>query len=793
MPIPAPEPLGPLIRRLRLRAGLSQDGLADRSGVSARAISDLERGQRASARFETVGLLADALALSTEDRTQLIWAAQSPLIDITLRLPVAAPLVRRALPAPQTALVGRAREVAELAGELTAGPARLVPLTGPGGVGKTRLALAAAASAEAGFPGGVAWIDLSPVVDPDAVVVAISHGLGIIESTTQSLIDGLRNLVGEQRFLLVLDNFEQVIVAAPAVSALLAAAPSLTVLVTSRSPLRVLAEIEYPVAPLALPAPDTTTRDVRDIESVRLFVERARAVQRDFVLTPENGEVVTRICRRLDGLPLAIELAASWVNVLPPRGLLERLEQRLPLLSRAACDAPLRQQTMSNTIAWSYHLLDPDSQWLFRLLSVFVGGFTVDTVEWAMGSRGSNGVAAIDTLAALVESSLVFRVPDSSDAARFTMFETIREYGIAQLIARQELREAHHLLASYCRGLSRYGDGIPTCVVPAPWLVMVDQERGNIRAAYRYLARSHDPERLLEFTAAFGHYLYLRGPLQEAWAWFERALDAAAPQSTPLRLQGLYWGSHLASHMKLTERAIRLGDEALRIAEELGDSSWRAATIHCLAVIHDGCGQFGHAAALFEEELRLWNEAGVRGLSGFALMFLGSYAFEQGDLAKARRLEEQAAVIFDEMGGLGWVAKTTWLRGLFAVSDGDLPDAATSFLESLRISLSQQTSMIHDKGLVGLAFVASELSCHETAGQLIGATESCLETTGQHFGRHERSLYDRAIATSQSAIGTTAFNAARELGGASGYVEWLRSGEAIARAAVDRPLRPPSW
>ncbi|HLL50259.1 MAG TPA: helix-turn-helix domain-containing protein, partial [Thermomicrobiales bacterium] len=492
MPNSEPSSLGHLIRRLRLRAALSQEELAVRSGVSARAISDLERGQRTSARFETIRLLADALELSAEDRALLTQAAQTPFIEITLQQPLAAPRSQRALPAPQTPLVGRHRELEELACELTAGNARLVTLTGPGGVGKTRLAIAVASRIVERFAGAVAWVDLSALLDPGAVITRISSTLGVIETNTQSPSEGLCNRFGEQPFLLVLDNFEHVIDAAPTISELLAVAPSLTVLVTSRAPLRVSAEIEYPLAPLALPAPDATIWDIEDIDSVYLFVERARAVQRDFVLTPENGEAVAQICRRLDGLPLAIELAASRANTFPPRMLLERLDQRLPLLTRGFRDAPRRQQTMGDAIAWSYNLLDPEAQELFRRLSVFVGGFTLDTVEWLAVAHQADVTGVIDALATLTDNNLVTRADDSLNDMRFTMFETIREYGIAQLVERQELREAHDLLAGYCRSLARHGDGIPSCIVPEPWVAMVDRERDNIRAAFHHLVASDD-------------------------------------------------------------------------------------------------------------------------------------------------------------------------------------------------------------------------------------------------------------------------------------------------------------
>jgi predicted ATPase/DNA-binding XRE family transcriptional regulator len=786
MASPESESLDCLLRLFRHRAALSQDELADRSGVSARTISDLERGQRRSAHFETLRLLADALGLSPEDRARLIRTTQSPWIDVTLRQPPPLDAGCRALPVPATKLIGREREVVEIGEELAAEENRLITLTGPGGVGKTRLALAAAAAAAAHFAGGVAWIDLAPVGESAVVWNTIASSFGVGESTRMSPVEALRAVIGDQRFLLVLDNFEQVIEAAPSISKLLAAAPSLTVLITSRVPLNVSGEVTISVAPLPLPEPTARMRDISDSAPVQLFVERARSVRRDFALDPESSEAVVQICRRLDGLPLAIELAALRVKVLTPVQLLAWLEHPLAVLTRGARDAHPRQQTMINTIAWSYNLLDEDTRWLFRRLSVFVGGFNLDAVEWVMRPRMSRHIDAVDAIETLIDTNLVIRVPDSYDDARFTMFETIREFGIVVLNERVELQGAYDVLAGYCRGLARYGDGIPTCIVPEPWLAMVDQERNNIRAAYHHLAQAEDPEELLAFTAAFGHYLYLRGPLQEAWSWFDHALKSSVSRPTSRRLQGLYWACHLASHLGLIEQAIQSGNEALAIADELGVCGWRAAIIHCLGIIEEGSGNVDRAAALFEEELVLWKEAGVQGLSGFALMSLGSIAFRRGDLVTARALEVQAAAIFQEMSGFGWVAMTKWLRGLFAASEGCLADAVTDFCECMQLSIAHNTSMMDHRCLIGLAFVASELALTDMAGHLVGAAEASLEATGQNWGSFDRSLFERASSASRSAIGSTSFDDARRGGAASDAAAWLHSVSVIKHAAIER-------
>ncbi len=347
------------------------------------------------------------------------------------------------------------------------------------------------------------------------------------------------------------------------------------------------------------------------------------------------------------------------------------------------------------------------------------------------------------------------------------------------------MREAHDRLAGYCLSLARHGDSIPNCIVPEPWVTMVDRERGNIRAAYHLLAAGGDPERAFAFATAFGHYLYNRGPLDEAWSWFEPLLDAPVTEPT-VRLQGLYWASHLASHLGMTDTSDRLATDALAIAESLGDAGWRASTIHCLALIRLNAGRAEQAEALFEEELRLWEQAGIQGLSGFALMLLGVLAFERGDVANARALEDRADEMLAAMGGIGWLAMTRWLRGRFALAEGHHAAAAMHFFASMQFAHSQKATLLEHFGLVGLASVASVVALHELAGRLTGAIDASLKRTGQHLGGAAREMHVRTVATSRSAIGADAFAAARERGRASDYDAWILSGEAIVRMAGEQ-------
>ncbi|MDQ2682270.1 MAG: helix-turn-helix domain-containing protein [Chloroflexota bacterium] len=762
---------------------MSQEELAERAGISARTISDLERGQRSSARFETVRMLADALELPQDARALMVRAAQSPMVDVTLRHALRVHPICPALPVPQTALIGREQDVHDVVAELGAGFSRVVTLTGPGGVGKTRLAIAIADRAADRFPGGVAWVDLSRIHDPAEVSAVLTEALSGSECGSSPKPAGSDESPRPGRFLLVVDNFEHVSDAAPALADLLSVCAHLSILVTSRSPLRLTAEVVVLIEPLPVPSNTGTFRECAMSDSVRLFVARAQASRRDFTLRRDNWREIVEICRRVDGFPLGIELAASRITTLSPATMLERLDDRLSLLTGGFRDAPPRQQAMTTTIAWSYDLLAEPAQRLFRLLSVFGGGFGLDTVEWLGAHAGTPDTPGIDELETLVESNLVRRVPAPTRDERFTMFETIRAFGLAELNQRGEVDWAHDLLVAYCLGIAPFGDGVPTCIVPGPWLLKLDQERDNIRAAYRFLVQSGSPGRLFAFMTAFGHYLYNRGPYSEVWTWFQQALPGVREHPPALQMQGLYWASHLAAHLGDRDRALELGQEALGIAREVGDLAWIAAIVHCLGMIHHFSGEFERAEELLTEELRLWDEAGTLGLSAFAFLLLGEIAGRAGTFALAHQRLETAADLLRDMDGLGWVAVTRWLHGVFFLAEDLLAEAAEQFQECLELSLDHHASLVHHQGLIGLAAVASALGMHGAAGRLTGAALMCLDDLSQQLGPFDRPLYERTIATSCSALGADAFDQLQAAGRHIDQQEWLRTGRTVVRMA----------
>ena len=443
---------GDHLRRLREAAGFTQEELAERAGLSRDAVSALERGHRRHPHPQTVRALADALALSDLEYGELRASAPKRSAGRTSEEPAARP---SRLPTPLTRLVGRHRELANLRSLLTVGGVRMVTLTGPGGTGKTRLALEVAANLEASFPGGAVFVSLVAVQHPALILPAIAEQFDVRDTGSAPLPEQIRHALRDQPTLLVLDNLEHLTGAAAPIAGLLSSCPTLSILATSRSALHLSGENEYPVPPLGtLPTDrETSLPEALANEAVALFVQRALAVRPDFQLTSASAPVVSEICVRLDGLPLAIELAAAWIKVLSPESLLARLETRLDLLAGGPSDLAHRLQSMRAAVAWSYDLLDPDGQALFRRLSAFADSFGLDAGEALLTAvnkdRGEDVMSAhavLAGIAALVDRSVLSRVESKSGEPRFGMLSMIRDFGLEQLLATGELgaaRRAH--------------------------------------------------------------------------------------------------------------------------------------------------------------------------------------------------------------------------------------------------------------------------------------------------------------------------------------------------------------
>ena len=449
----------------------------------------------------------------------------------------------------------------------------LLTLTGPGGVGKTRLALHVAATLADAFSHGVRFVDLAPIAVPDLVAPTIAHVLGIRNSGDEPITDRLRAYLQPKQFLLVLDNFEQVVDAAPLLVDLLGGCPLLTILATSRTRLRVSSEREHLVAPLELLAPDSPHRveDVATSAAVQLFVQRAQAVSAAFALSSENASVVAEICRRLDGLPLAIELAAARIKILPPAALLARLEQRLPVLRGGDRDLPARQQTMRDTLAWSYDLLSMPEQALFRRLAVFVGGFSLAAAEAAAAALRDGALDPLEGLASLVDKSLLHQEPGLGGEPRYRMLETAREFGLEQVAASGEdeaIREWH---AQWYLALAVAVAPLVQLAGEPARLGQLSVEQGNLRAALGWFAARGDAESLARLTGALNWYWHVGAQGQEGRVWLEQALAASAHASPEARMGALSGASNLAVQQGDHVRATALAEELLALAQAEGD------------------------------------------------------------------------------------------------------------------------------------------------------------------------------------------------------------------------------
>jgi predicted ATPase/DNA-binding CsgD family transcriptional regulator len=625
-------------------------------------------------------------------------------------------------------------------------------LTGPGGVGKTRLALRVAAGllqAPLGgvretFADGIVFVSLAPVGVPDLVRLTIAQALGVREAEGRPLRDALYDHLRETRALLVLDNFEHLLAAAADVGELLAACSRLKALVTSRAVLRLQGEHVWPVPPLALPdaalltgagAPAGLEQLARN-EAVRLFVERAEAAQPDFALTPENAVTVGELCRRLDGLPLAIELAAVRCRHLPPAALLARLARCLPLLTGGPRDAPARQQTLRATIAWSYDLLAPGEQALFRRLGIFAGGCTLDAVDevWAGGvwaadlsatpsgaprSPSPDGSTVLDTVASLVDKSLVQRVADVAGEPRFGMLETIREFALECLDDHGEADEAHARHAAYFLALAEQADQAPSGQEQNTWQQRLELEHDNLRQALRWYGARGLADEGLRLAAALWWFWAMRGHLGEGRQHLSVLL--ALPGRDPaVRAAALRGAGMLALYQGDLDTARGMVEQALAGFRALGDTHRVSAALTALAPI--ACQQRDLAAArgFLEEDLALARRSGDPYAVGYALQNLANVVQEQAEHASARTLLEESMEMLRSLAEWRGVSLALHALGTIAQEQGDYA-AARAYLEEGAAIVRRSGNRQSKAGLVlaNLGMVAAAQGDHAAAARAL--------------------------------------------------------------------------
>ena len=761
------------VRRLRKHLDLTQVALARRVACAAKTIEKIEAGERRPSQV-MAERLADALELTPDARVTFLSAARHggwtddvafPLLFPGLPSAAGTP-PSGALLMPLTPLIGRTREVLAVCQALEDTRVRLLTLVGPGGVGKTRLALQAAAQMGPAFPDGVVFVDLTPIREPDLLPTTIAQMLGLPDVDGRRLPAHLQAALSNKRLLLVLDNFEQVVEAAPVVANLLAAAPELKVLITSRIVVGVYGEHLVEVAPLCYPALGQLPplEQVLEYEAIRLFVDRARAAKADFMVGHDNVAAVVAICQRLEGLPLALELAAARVRLLSPLVLLSRLEQRLPLLTGGARTLPLRQQTLRATFDWSYRLLDAREQRLFRRLAVFVGGSSLEATEAVCNVEGDLPLDVFGGLQSLVDKSLL-RQEDTHAEPRLTMLETIREYAMEQLDAGGELEALRRRHAEFFATLAETARPAAKGPQQVQWFDRLEREHPNFRAALAWSRTATSGELGLRLGVALGNFWAERGHLSEGRAWLA---DALLQSET-----GVAGRPPTKAHLELRAKALsRLGllalwqidlaaaqaavEASLALLQELEDRAGIAQELGHLGMVFLNYGDHQRASALLEEGLALSRDLGDARLVAWSLFYLGLLAYTQGHSWQAGKLWEESFTHFRAEEEVWGSATTLTYLSMVALDQGDGDRAGADLVESLTLLRE-----LHDRWMTALTLeVFAGLVAAQGRGptdafraaRIFGAAEALRTSIAAPLPPVNRPAYECAVATARGQL-----------------------------------------
>lgn len=712
---------GTLLRQRRVAARFTQEALAEAAGVSTRAITDLERGVIRAPRRDTLELLADALELSGDEREE--W--RKLRADLSARLSDTTPGDR--LPQPPNQLIGREREVNALVNLLTHADTRLITVTGPGGVGKTRVALAVAHAMSGSFRDGIHFIELASIQDPDLVLPAIAQQLGLRETNPEATRKRLKAVLASRQILLILDNMEHLRPAAGDISELLAHSDTVTILATSRAGLRIAAEHVFPVAPLPLPDwdPGQIPNRLGQYPGIELFVQRARQVSPGFELTPENAAPVSAICSWLDGIPLAIELAAARISVLPPQQLLARLADRLNFLTDGLRDAPDRHQTMRSAIGWSYELLDPPHQELFRALSIFVGSWTLEAAE----AVAPNGIDLMNGIARLADDNLIHQVHDET-SARFTMLQTIREFGLEQLEYAGELTDLQQRHAAYVLALVEEGESHIRGRDQIEWLNRLATESADIRAALAWSQREDVPaEHGLRLTASLVWYWEARGEVFEAREWLARAIERGSNDHARLMplLSGAGWMAHIQQD---SPAAADLLEHSLRIARELGADWWQAWNLHLLGRVAYFRGDAKDAHRCARESLQIATTLSDQWLMSWDYHLSGLASFIEGDLTSTREKFAESLRLREEIGYPEGISLINGLTGVLLIREGKYQPALDYLRVAIEIGGQLGARWLVINWIANLIYIAAERGQFEPAARLVGFVDASSERTG---------------------------------------------------------------
>ncbi len=805
---------GGWLRGRRKEAGVTQEELADRIGCSPIMIQKIEGGGRRPS-GQIAHLLADYFRVPTDEQEAFVTFARTGRAASDSPEPAANGVTGRApwrsayrhktnLPAMLTPLIGRESTEQEIREMLLQPKLRLLTLSGAPGIGKTRLALQVASDLVEHFEDGAYLVDLAPVSDPDLVIPAIVGALGLKETAGQSIEELLLGHVRGRRMLLLLDNFEQVLDAAPAVISLMQASPWLKVLVTSREALHVRGERRFSVPPLELP--DLTLTPTSDPEAllllshnpaVELFVERTQAASSDFALTEENAEDVAAICISLEGLPLAIELAAARAVMLSPQQIRASLDNRLKLLAYGARDLPLRQRTLRAAIDWSYDLLDEEEQMLFRRISVFVGSCTLPAIEAVCTYEGEDDLS-VDTMSrvnSLIDKSLLAKGRPATEP-RFGMLETVREYAIEQLEVSQELEAAQRGHADYYLKLAEEAEAQLTGQEQEAWLHRLEEEHDNLRAAMGWCIEKEEAEVALRLSGALARFWYRRGHITEGRKWLDLALATAERRlqlADELTIEGSksmieVWAKALNGAGILASIQGDYGGSRSRfkmslvLARKLGDKQSIVNTLHNLGTGLQEQGDHVSARSMHEESLMLRRELGDKRGVAMSLNNLGIILKEQGDYARARNLQEEGLALRRELGDNWGVAMSLNNLGVVAEEQEDYV-SARSYLEqslALRHDLGDKVgiaSCLEELGRVATASTPDNKETQRRAVVLFGAAEALREALSTPLSPVERPLVERGVADLRALLDEATWQAA-----------WAEGASMTMEQAIDAAL-----
>jgi predicted ATPase/class 3 adenylate cyclase len=768
--------LGPLQVRMALHSGEAEERDGDYSGRPLNRVARLlaaGHGGQILLSQATVSLLQDRLPagaslrdrgkhrlrdlIAPEQIYQLVspdWPADPrPLKTLDAR--------PNNLPVQPTPLIGREADVAAVLALLRRPDVRVVTLSGPGGIGKTRLALQVAADLLDEYPEGVYFVSLAAVGDPALVLPTIAQALGLGETGSCPLTDTLHGYLAERPVLLVLDNFEQVSAAAPRLAALLAACGQPKLLVTSRATLRVRGEHEYPVPPLALPDPKRLppVDELAQYAAVRLFVAQAVAARPDFALTAANAAAVATICARLDGLPLALELAATRIKLLSPEAMLPRLQSRLKLLTGGATDLPTRQQTLRGAIAWSYDLLSPGEQVLLRRLGTFAGGCTLDAAEAVCDAAGDLELSVLDGIGSLLNQSLLRQTGVGDAEPRFTMLETIREYVLERLAESGEAAPVRQQHGQYFLALAEEAERELRGPAQPCWLERLERESDNLRLALEWAHTAADATTRLRLAGALWRFWWVRGHLSEGRSWLDRVLAGSAAADRATRASALNGAGNLALAQGDFGEAARLHEESLALRRALGDEAGTATSLNNLAVVAQEQGIFDRATALHEQALALRRTLGdQRGIAS-SLLNLGEIACARGDYPRAGALLDESLARHRELGDTRRIAYS--LLNLASVRDGqgEPARAAPLYAESLGLLAELGDKRGIATALEGLASVACKQASFVRAARLYGSAADLRAAIRVPVPPAARADHDACQAAIRARLGEPAFSA----------------------------------